>query len=658
MSVAEVAWRIGSELRDVTDRGRIALGFLPPAPAFSEAACPPFRVSDVAVGEWATPGAGVTERMWLDRLRRQAEAVARHRLSFFDLEGHHLGDPIDWHRDHKSGRPAPLAFAASIDYRDFAVTGDAKYVWEPSRHHQLVVLGRAFRASGDPRFATALVEQLASWLDQNPYGRGMHWRSPLELGIRLINWVWALDLILESGLLTRELGARARRAVHLHLWDITRKYSRGSSANNHRIGEAAGVYVATAYFPGLDPSGAWRRESRQILIDEIAAQTHPDGANREQAVGYHLFVLQFFLVAGLVGRRIGEEFPPEYWCLVERMLGFAGALAEGGQALPMLGDADDGYVLDLGGVRGDVRGLLSVGGALFGRGDLKAGGAEETEPVRWLLGRAGLAGLEATALPPDRPLQSRAFPDAGLYLLQCGSGRTRDQISVTFDCGSLGFGALAAHGHADALSITLRAFGVDVLVDPGTYDYFTFPPWREYFRSTRAHNTVVVDGVDQSTRLGPFLWGERAQSRCLSWEPAAQGGGTVSGEHDGYARLHGPVTHRRGLELDAAARTLTIHDEVPGHGPHELAVCFHLAEQCVVTREGRDSWRVEVGGGVVTLVPDPALAIERIAASDPPIGGWVSRGYHRKTPSPTLVGRYRFERNAALTCRIEVGPAR
>jgi hypothetical protein len=82
MSVAEVAWRIGSELRDVTDRGRIALGFLPPAPAFSEAACPPFRVSDVAVGEWATPGAGATERMWLDRLRRQAEAVARHRLSF------------------------------------------------------------------------------------------------------------------------------------------------------------------------------------------------------------------------------------------------------------------------------------------------------------------------------------------------------------------------------------------------------------------------------------------------------------------------------------------------------------------------------------------------------------------------------------------------
>ena len=656
MSAEELAWRVRSELRDVADRGRIAVGWLPPAPEVPEASAPPFRVSDVAVGEWAAPGAGARERSWLERLRPRAEAIAAHRLSFFDLEDHHLGDPIDWNRDHKSGRAAPLGFAASIDYRDFAVTGDAKFVWEPSRHHHLVVLGRAYRASGDRRFAAALVEQLGSWLDQSPYGRGMNWRSPLELAIRLINWVWALDLIAESGFLAGELRARVLRAVQLHLRDVTRKYSRGSSANNHKIGEAAGVYVATSYFPGLDPSGAWRLESRRILIDEIAAQTHPDGANREQAVGYHLFVLQFFLAAGIVGRRIGEEYPPEYWSLVERMLDFAGALAEGGRDMPMLGDADDGYVLDLGGVPNGHRGLLSIGAALFSRGDLRAGGADETEPVRWLLGRAGLARLEATALPPDRSLESRAFPDSGHYLLQCGRSGKRERISVTFDCGSLGFGALAAHGHADALSFTLRAFGVDVLVDPGTYDYFTFPRWREFFRGTRAHNTVVVDGQDQSTVLGPFLWGRRAQARCTGWEPAPQGGGAVSGEHDGYARLGDPVVHHRKLELDAAARVLTIHDQLSARARHEVALCFHFGEECVVRREGPHRFRVEVGGGGVTLHPDPTLEMEEIRASDLPIGGWVSRGYHRKAPSTMLVGRCRLELKTTLSCRIQVGP--
>jgi hypothetical protein len=656
MSIAEVAWRIQSELRTVTDRGRIALGLLPKAPATDESSSPPFRVSDVAVGEWASPGASEAERIWRERLLQRAEAIARHRLSFFDLDERHLGDPIDWNRDHKSGRPSPLVFAASIDYRDFRVTGDAKFVWEPSRHHQLVVLGRAYRASGDPRFAAALVEQLGSWLDQSPFGRGMNWRSPLELAIRLINWVFALDLVDESRLLTGAFRTRVLDAAFLHLWDITRKYSRGSSANNHRIGEAAGVYVATAYFPGLDPSGAMRRESRQILIEEIAAQTYPDGVNREHAVGYHVFVLQFFLVAGIVGRRIGEEFPREYWSAVERMFDFLAALHEGGDSLPMLGDADDGYVLDLADARGLVRGLLSIGGGLFGRGDLKDGGAGETEPVRWLLGREGLARLEATPVPADHVLQARAFPDSGHYLLQCGRYGTRERISVTFDCGSLGFGAIAAHGHADALSLTLRAFGADVLVDPGTYDYFTFPAWREYFRSTRAHNTVVIDGLDQSTMLGPFLWGRRAEARRLRWEPATGGGGVVSGEHDGYAQLKAPVVHRRTVELDAAARTLTIGDELEGLGPHEVAVYFHLAEGCSVARDGENRWRIEVAGGLMTLVLDPALSVQEEVARESPISGWVSRGYHRKVPATTLVGRCRLERTLTLVCRVEVGP--
>ena len=96
---------------------------------------------------------------------------------------------------------------------------------------------------------------------------------------------------------------------------------------------------------------------------------------------------------------------------------------------------------------------------------------------------------------------------------------------MVFDCGELGFKAIAAHGHADALSFTLRAFGSDVFVDPGTYDYFSYSAWRAYFRSTSAHNTLAVDGRDQSVMLGPFLWGARAQARCIAWEPGIQGAG-------------------------------------------------------------------------------------------------------------------------------------
>src|SRR5207245_11243682 len=133
------------------------------------------------------------------------------------------------------------------------------------------------------------------------------------------------------------------RTVQHHIIQSTRTYSRGTSANNHRIGESACVFIGANYFRNLDDAGQWRRESQRILEEEILAQTYADGGTREQAVGYHVFVLQFFLLAGIVARKMGGDFPHAYWSRLERMLEFLGALTEGGTGPPMFGDIDDGY---------------------------------------------------------------------------------------------------------------------------------------------------------------------------------------------------------------------------------------------------------------------------------------------------------------------------
>ncbi|MBW1707070.1 MAG: alginate lyase family protein, partial [Deltaproteobacteria bacterium] len=595
------------------------------------------------------------EAEWYGRLIREAEQLVRHKFSFFNLKDHYLGNPIDWNRDHASGKKASMLFAPSIDYRDFQVTGDCKLVWEPNRHHQLVVLGRAYRAGGDIRYAEEVVRQIESWLRQCPFGRGMNWRSPMELAIRLINWVWAIDLIRDSGALTGELRKRVLYSVYLHLWEITRKYSRGSSANNHLIGEAAGVFIATNYFSWLPDAPRWRKESRNILSREIIAQTYADGCTQEQALGYQLFVLQFFLVAGIVARRMGYDFPNAYWSRLEKMLEFVGALDEGGGNLTLFGDCDDGYVLDLGNGPGDVDGLLSVGAVLFGHPGFKNWAGSYPEVARWLLGgssREQFAGI--TELNDDKQLESRAFPEAGYYLLQCGTRGSSDRVSILFDCGALGFKSIAAHGHADALSFTLRAFGVDVFVDPGTYDYFSFPEWREYFRSTRAHNTIVVDGIDQSEMSGSFMWGRKADARCIRWEPR-EGGGSVKGEHDGYARLKDPVVHRRTLNLDGESGTLTIRDEIVARETHEVSVYFHVSEFCSVSGLHTNTFEIAVGEGTVTLEMDQRLTVSTLTGSEKPIGGWVSRGYHQKVPGTTITGSGTFRGKASLVCRVKFG---
>jgi hypothetical protein len=658
MSPAEIAWRVRSLARDQADRVRISAGWLP-----SEATIvngggtllpAALRLSDVEPGEWSRLGPDRPESAWLPRLHGRADELVNNQFTFFSLTAQHLGTPIDWHRDHESGKASPQSLSLDIDYRDFSSVGDAKMVWEPSRHQHLVVLGRAWRATGDRRFAAKVVEHVDAWLTANPFGTGMNWRSPLELAIRLINWVWAFDLIRDAGVISEPFERRALYAAYLHLWDVSRKFSQGSSANNHLIGEAAGVFIGALFFPRVPGAREWRDEAGRHLAEQILIQNAPDGGNREQAIGYHLFVLQFYLAAATAAHHGGYEFPRAFWERLEQMLEFVARLKEGGDALPMYGDADDGYVLDLGNAPDDPSGLLATGAGLFKRADFAraAGGPQET--ARWLLGRDRFAQSLALYAPqPEERLASVAFSDTGYYLLQAGRKGQDDRISVMIDCGELGYQSIAAHGHADALSVVIRVGGRDVLVDPGTYDYFRWPEWRVYFRSTRAHNTVVVDDSDQSTMTGPFLWGQRANAQCIEWEPSPRGGRIIA-EHDGYTRLDDPVRHRRTVSVDGDASSITIEDQIVAAGSHTCELYWHFAEQCVVTPQANGTFTVQTGERTLTMTVDPRFETTVLRGNEAPLAGWVSRGYHRKSAAVTLVGRVHTQGSTMWTTQLRL----
>ncbi len=592
------------------------------------------------------------------RLLEQADRLLQGRHSFFDLEDLSVGEEINWNYDYSAKKHSPKTKASRIDYRDFDVAGDCKLVWEPNRHQHLVVLARAYAATGKTEYAQAVLDQIDSWMAQCPFPTGMNWRSPLEFGVRIINWVWALELIQPSGLLTQSRWQSLVPTIHRHLWCLDRSYSRYSSANNHLIGEAAGAYIAARYFKSFAESNRWAQRAKSILEEEIANQTHRDGGNKEQALGYHVFVLEFFLLAGIVGRNVGDEFSESYWGHIERMFDYVAAFVEGGGNLPLYGDYDDGYVLDLGDRLHQPHALLSVAGGIFDRPDFAALAGEFDERLAWQLGRNVANGENTTS---NITLKSKAFADTGYYLLQGGakvSGGTDgsdrdDRVSVVFDCAELGMGSLAAHGHADALSVTLRAFGHDVLVDPGTYDYFTHRKWRDYFKSTRAHNTIAVDGEDQSELLGLFLWGERAEAKCLNWSPS-ETGGAVSGEHNGYSRLGDPVGHQRTVELDASRGELVITDELTGKSEHAGQICFHFSEFCNVEEIRDNAATILAPFGTIQMTLDARLDVRAYCGQENPLFGWVSRGYHKKVPCPTIVGDLRWTGNTTLVTRLSL----
>lgn len=572
-----------------------------------------------------------------------ADKIVDGRLTVFDIEYRYTDVP-DWNRDPKTGRTASLEFGKTLDYRDSALVGDIKYLWEPNRHLHLVTLAQAYRLTADARYLRAIERQLDSWFEQCRYLHGPNWASSLELGIRLINWsiTWQLLGGLNSELFQGERGSAFRdrwlRVIYQHLHFIAGHYSRFSSANNHLIGEAAGVYIGAVTWPFWPQARRWRTQARRELTREALLQNARDGVNREQAIAYQQFVADFLLFAALAGRHNGDEFPREYWERLQAMIGFVASVIDVGGHVPMIGDADDGYVVTLSPAAGfcPYRSLLATGAALFGRGDYKAKAGDFDDKSRWLLGRAGVEAFERVSSAPPVDAVGRAFPEGGYYILGCDFD-TPDEVRIVADAGALGYQRIAAHGHADALSFTLSFAGREFLIDPGTYAYHTEREWRNYFRGTAAHNTVRVDGEDQSVNGGNFLWLHHAQARCVLWRQAPDQDRFV-GVHDGYRRLADPVTHERELIFDKTRKRLQVIDSLRCQSRHQVELCWHFAED-VTVRVSTDGPVIAAKDGYAIRLhpprPDMSAKLYR-GASDPP-WGWVSRRFGVKQAASTVV---------------------
>ena len=648
MSPSEVAGRAHDELtkrrwrnRQVTDSAA--------DPATVADTWPPFAALLPRAGDEVPEEARV-------RLKDAAEGLLDGRWTFFALERDDMVPAPDWFRDPDSGRRAPdRRYCFDIDLRDPAVVGNVKYVWEPSRHQHLTVLAAAYHLERDERYAEAVATQLRSWWAANPFLSGIHWTSGIELGLRLVSWVW-IRRLLDGWPGAEPLFERNRiflqQLLHHQEW-LARLSSHGSSANNHLLAETAGQFAAGCAFPWFPESSAWRDAAAATLQRELVTQTFASGLNRELATEYHGLALELGLAAALEGELTGHPLGDRVWDTLQRMTDALAAVVDVRLRPPRQGDSDDGHGLLLDGPGCDRwASLLATGAALFG-------------PAPWwpALPRADARTALWTRLAgrplPDRTRPSRRpslFADAGMAILR-DSGPRPDELWCRADHGPHGYLSIAAHAHADALAIEVRVGGVDVLADPGTYCYGADPEWRAYFRSTVAHNTLEVGGVDQSRAGGPHLWDRQARAQL----EAASGldGGPVAewrAGHDGYRRLRPPVVHRRTVRLDRRARRLVVEDRLDG-GAHDCRLAFHLGPEIACTLESGRAllhWRDSHSrrGATLTL-PDDLSWVCLEGRMDPP-AGWYSPAFGVRVPTVTLLGSGRVAPGHIVTTILQL----
>ncbi|MER7396181.1 alginate lyase family protein [Streptomyces sp. NPDC000151] len=558
------------------------------------------------------------------RLIAEADRLMYGHAEYFGVVRDDLTDP-DWWYDPKTGRRAPWGYAFDVPYRNEDAVGDVKQIWELSRHQYLTQLAAAYAITGDERYAERVAEHLRSWWAANPPLRGVHWISGIELGIRLLSWVWIRRLLDgwpgAAGLF--EGNPVALNQVWHHQRWLAAFPSRGSSANNHVIAEAAGQLAASCAFNWFPSSERWRTGALRSLERQLRGNTYLSGLNRELATEYHGLVLELGLAAVAEADAAGVPVPATVRLVLLRMTDALAAVVDNRLRPPRQGDADDGHGLILDGAGTDRwASLLATGDAVFGR---LAWWPEVTgTDVRTPLLAALIQPTEVTvSRPASRPAH---FADAGMTILR-GPG----EIWARCDGGPHGFLSIAAHAHADALSVEVRHDGVDVLADPGTYCYHGQPEWRQYFRSTLGHNTLQLDGEDQSVSGGPFLWTRHARSRVLVADTSRW-----CAEHDGY---QGSV-HRRLVELTAEQRELKVFDEVRGPN-RDVRLAFHLGPAIAADLTGNRAvltWNRdgEERSAVLDLPGQLSWRAHR-GETEPPLG-WYSAGFGRKEPTTTLVG--------------------
>lgn len=526
-------------------------------------------------------------------------------------------------------RAAPVHFDGPIDWTH-TPAGNTDWMWDLNRHTYFESLGRAYWYTRDARYLAKLGELAADWLARNPAAVDQPaWASVFEVGLRINTWLWALHLVRHAPDTPDEtlVNLLAGLWTHGHFLDT---HIELHAQNNHLLLEAKALAMLGILLPEFHEAARWRSRGLELFYREVQEQVHPDGVHGERASLYHRIIAGELLELVVLAEANDMAVPPEITHRLQAMVEYELWLTKPDGLVPLIGDsALEDVHLRFAGIRG--------GPVYFAQQPWQGIAPPPREAEIWLLGPERIRAAQEAA-PAPVELGSRAFAHGGIYILRSGQGP--EASYALFNCGPFGYKHHTIHGHADALSLELYAHGQTWLVDPGVYSTHLGTSWRRFFQGTRAHNTVVVDDLDQSHFLDVRRVYHPAKTQLHQWASNASFD-FVAGEHDGYTRLAHPIIHRRQVCFVKPDYWVVV-DQLEGEGEHTFDLYFHLWPGLDV-HTGDDAGALRVtnaaGAGLEILPVGETSTLECFVGETDPIQGWVGLYSGEKLAAPVL--RYR-----------------
>lgn len=419
---------------------------------------------------------------------------------------------------------------------------------------------------------------ISSWIEHNRPGTEDAW-EPFTVSLRVVNWIKYFLQPENQGTVRREW---LRSLHHQALW-LERNIESHLLAN-HYFKNGKALFFAGTFFDGED-ADRWLKKGARIVGDELDEQILPDGGHFERSPMYHAMILEdcldlLNLGLGTRNARLVEKLTTK----CRAMLRFLGGMIHPDGEIALFNDAAFG-----------IEATFDMLADYFQR----------------------LTGEKVEI--PDGPCWS--FPDTGYFVM---APRLGDRLII--DCGPVGPDYQPGHSHCDCLSFELSLKGRRVIVDSGCCQYVD-GDIRRYNRGDHGHNTLTIDGENQSEVWGAHRCGRRAYPIDSMVEQGQDACLRFSGAHNGYRHLKGSPTHRRTVTW--SNDTLLVEDRVEGGGVHDIEARLHIHPGLeVMLTDGKAIIR-DQGTVLAAITPCGSGRIERDA-------GWYCPEFGVQLPCVVL----------------------
>lgn len=499
-------------------------------------------------------------------------------------------DPIDWHSDFKSHFTwSKGKFYLNYKLVDLTNDADVKVPWELSRSHHLLWLGEAFLLTGDEKYAKEVVFQISEWINDNPFMLSINWSCSMDVAIRAINWMYAVNMITNSKIIDKRFVELFDKSLFEHGFHIFNNLEKAFPySGNHYATNIAGLLFIGQYFKESKHGKKWWDFALSEFYTDIRSQVLPNGVHFEKSTSYHRLITEVYLYSLILVFRTGEVIPGDIKYRVSKMFEYIKFYTKPNGLAPLIGDNDNGRLLSFLEYNFcDHRYLL---GLAFQINDVCNYNEFKEFKEFGMIDRFFLLNALSNSKfldIYDKTINSdvKIYTDAGfaivnkksLYILFKNS-----EISQYYTHQKI----IGTHTHSDALSFELALNGNDIFIDPGSFTYTSSPKLRSEFRSTKKHNTISVDDLDQTLMVQDNMFAVQNSAipeviRYFRIEETE----SFIGEFKWQLSEREQIVHRRSISFHKN-NDVGITDSLIFKDKHKFSFYFHLSPDIEIKQTG------------------------------------------------------------------------